>query len=168
MSNHWFFKNGFSSKLINNTHFFLDKIKYKKYESFDQRGKLLYSNIEIIQKKSSRIQTNIMKSYLEIIENDWKYPFPNNYIPCFYGILKLNMNINYCGNMYNIKEIMKINIHKPSPYGVLCNYKLKLNDNYIESRKITGPMDYSTFNSSLITNQKAKELLTFIQDNLYK
>ena len=93
MKNFWTFKNCFTSNLLNKSEFFVDKINFKKFESFDNSGKLIYSNIEIIENKSSIIDTKMMKGNLEMIENDWKYPFPNNYIPVFYENFKLDMSV---------------------------------------------------------------------------
>jgi len=159
----WIFKNTFSSKLL-----FLKPIinlninKKNEFKYIDNFGKVICNNLEYLNyKKFSADNGNIISS-LYAIENNWKYPFPNNYIPIFYNTFKLDMSINYNNNNYFIKEYMKINIHYPSPYIITCKYQLKINNNFIESKKIKGEMSHKTINACLITNNNANELLKFV------
>lgn len=163
----WIFKNTFSSKLLTlNPNINLNINKIREFKYIDNFGKLICNNIENINHKKFLIQQNSIYANLSVIENIWKYPFPNNYIPLYYNIFKLDMSIDYKNKTYFINEYMKINIHYPSPYNITCKYHLKIDDNFIESRKIKGQMNYKTLESYLITNHEAKELFEFVKSTI--
>jgi hypothetical protein len=164
---YWIFKNTFSSKMLNLKtipNLNINKIRDFKYK--DNFGKVICNNLEILNYKKYYINHPIFDCNLSIIHNDWKYPFPNNFIPIFYNTLNLDIIINYNNKKYFINEYMKINIHHPSPYDITCNYKLKMDNNFIESRKIKGEMNYKTLDRYLITNNTANELFKYIENQI--
>lgn len=162
----WIFKNTFSSKVFNlNPTINLDVNNYRNFKYIDNYGKVITNNLEILNYKKYEIKSDSIQGYLSVIENEWKYPFPNNYVPNFYNIFKLDISINYDNKNYFIKEYMKINIHHPKPYSITCNYQLNLDNNFIESRKIKEEMNYKTLNRCLIANHKAKELFKYIEND---
>lgn len=166
---YWIFKNTFSSKLL-----FLKPIanininKKNEFKYIDNFGKIICNNLEILNYKKFTFNTHLINANLYTIENNWKYPFPNNYIPNFYNNFKLDMTINYNNNKYFINENVKINIHHNSPYVITCNYQLFLNDDFIESRKIKGEMSYKTLETCLIANYKANELFRYFDNEIRK
>jgi hypothetical protein len=163
----WIFKNTFSSRILNlNPVIKLDVNNYRDFKYIDNYGKPICNNLEILNYKKYAIKTNSIQGDLYVIENDWKYPFPNNYIPNFYNIFKLDISINYVNKNYFIKEYIRINIHNPTPYSITCNYKLNLDNNFIESRKIKQEMSYKNLNRCLISNHKANELFKYIENDL--
>jgi hypothetical protein len=166
---YWTLKNTFSSKLL-----FLKPIldlnikKNNEFKYIDNFGKVISNNFEILNYKKFTFNTSSINANLYAIQNDWKYPFPNNYVPIFYNKFKLDMLLNYNNKMYIIRELIKTNIHDKSPYDITFSYQLFLNDDFIESRKIKGEMNYKTLQASLITNYKAKELFKFFDNEIKK
>ena len=168
MVSHWRFINTFSSKILykNNFKIVNEKIMNNEFHHLDNHtNKILFSNIEMIKITNARFSSNKYKGYLDINQNDWKYPFPNNFIPKYYDFIRLKMEMEYKNSMYLIEEEVKTNIHEPGPYSILCKYKLKINNNFIESKKIKGEMLFSTLNTKIISNNEANNLLFCLIQN---
>lgn len=167
MHYHWIFKNTFSSKLLHlNPIMNINISKKNEFKYLDNFGKLISINFENINYKKFLLESTYINATLHGIENDWKFPFPNNYIPKFYNKFKLDMCINHNNKFYFIKELLKIDIHHDSPYILTCKYQLNMNDNFIESRKIKGEMNYKTINTCLISNKESIELLRFVEKQI--
>lgn len=167
---HWHFFNSFSSKIFNSSRLKIVGIQSSQKEFCKiWSDQIKINNTEIINSQNNTFQISSLSGNLNIIENDWKHPFPSNFIPNFFTFMNLKMTLcDEKNKEFFIEEFIKTNIHSPSPYEITCKYRLMINGNYIESKKVRGFMNYKTLNMPLISNNEGKKLLVFVESQLTK